>query len=117
MRVAANSNDSVPNICEPTWQWNPRSSRDVCDKTCATAAAAAPLAIENPNFTSSWAVEIDSCVCASTPGVSRNITAWRIPCAVAAAATRSISKSESITIVFTPTATARSISATDLLLP
>jgi hypothetical protein len=36
-----------------------------------TASAAAPLASEKPNFWSSWPVWTNSCVCASTPGVTR----------------------------------------------
>ena len=116
-RSVAISCASEPKICEPIWQCTPRSSSSGCVTTASTAAHAAPDAIEKPNFTSSCAVEIFSCVWASMPGVKRSITAWRTPCLLAAAATRSISKSESITMVLTPTETARSISATDLLLP
>ena len=56
------------------WAWKPRSSRDECVRTWAIALHAAPLAIEKPNFTSSWAVAIDSWVWASIPGVKRSKT-------------------------------------------
>jgi hypothetical protein len=58
-----------------------------------------------------------SWVCASTPTVTRSSTGARVPCRAAASATRPISASESITIRPIPAATARSISASDLLLP
>jgi DNA gyrase subunit A len=50
------------------------NSRDEYFLVWITACHAAPLAIENPNFTSSCAVAIDSCVCASTPAVKRSKT-------------------------------------------
>jgi diaminopimelate decarboxylase len=73
-RSVAISCASVPNICEPIWQWTPRSSSSGCCATASTAVHAEPEAIENPNFTSSCAVEIFSWVCASIPGVRRSIT-------------------------------------------
>ena len=42
--------------------------------TRRTASSASPLAIEKPNFWSSWAVAMYSWVCASTPAVTRTIT-------------------------------------------
>ena len=45
----------------------------------ATASAAAPPASEKPNFWSSWAVAMNSWVCASTPTVTRTSTRGRTP--------------------------------------
>ena len=72
---------------------------------------------ETPNFWSSWAVARNSCVDACTPLFTRSRTRWTRPARAAASATRSISTSLSMMIAPTPAATARSISATDLLLP
>ena len=47
--------------------------------TRRTAAIAAPLASESPNFWSSWAVEMNSWVCASTPTVTRTSTSCTTP--------------------------------------
>ena len=82
-----------------------------------TASKASPEVIENPNFWSSWAVAMYSCVCASTPAVTRTITRARIPVSSVTIASRSISWNESTMIRPTPSATARRSSATDLLLP
>ena len=49
------------------------------DSTAATASSAAPARSEKPNFWSSWAVAMNSWVCASTPTVTRTSTAWRAP--------------------------------------
>ena len=77
-----------------------------------------------PNFESSWPVRTKSCVCASTPGVTRIITAWRDPSFVAVdpvvdvrRSSLSISWNESMTIRPTPASTARASSDSDLLLP
>ena len=48
-----------------------------------TASAASPPASEKPNFWSSCAVAMNSWVCASTPTVTRIITGYRAPRAVA----------------------------------
>lgn len=70
-----------------------------------------------PNFWSSWAVAMNSWVCASTPTVTRICTGWRTPSSSATCATRTISSKESSTIRPTPASTARRISAVVLLLP
>lgn len=70
-----------------------------------------------PNFWSSCAVAMNSCVWASTPTVTRICTGWRLPSRSAMCDTRTISWNESSTIRPTPTSTARSISSSDLLLP
>jgi hypothetical protein len=60
---------------------------------------------------------MNSCVCASTPTVTRTITGAVTPRPAATAATRSISWKESRTIRPTPYSRAARISSTDLLLP
>ena len=72
---------------------------------------------ETPNFWSSCAVARNSWVEACTPLLTRRRTRCTRPARAAASATRSISISLSMTIAPTPASTARSISATDLLLP
>ena len=91
----------------------------MCSALAAATAAsiAAPLAIENPNFTSSCAVAIDSWVCAEIPGVSRSKTDCRFPNFPAIALIRSISIRESATIYRTPQFIASVISSNDLLFP
>ena len=78
---------------------------------------ASPLVIENPNFWSSWAVAMYSCVCASTPAVTRTITAAVLPSSSVIWVSRSISAKESSTIRPTPASTARRSSGWLLLLP
>ena len=63
--------------------------------TRRTAAIAAPLASDSPNFWSSWAVEMNSWVWASTPTVTRTSTSWTMPASPAMASRRSISIIES----------------------
>ena len=81
------------------------------------ASIAAPLASDSPNFWSSWAVEMNSWVCASTPTVTRTSTSWTTPASRAMASSRSISIIESSTTWAMPALTAAVSSATDLLLP
>ena len=59
-RCAAISKPLLSKICEPIWQWKPRISICFDSNAFFVATAAAPLEIENPNFTSSCAVEINS---------------------------------------------------------
>ena len=59
--------------CRPS-RFSPSASCTIC-----TARHASPLVIENPNFWSSCAVAMYSCVCASTPAVTRTITLTRPP--------------------------------------
>ena len=61
------------------WLCRPTSRRWSVANTRRTAAIAAPLASENPNFWSSCAVEMNSWVCASTPTVTRTSTSWTTP--------------------------------------
>ena len=68
----------------------------------AAPAAAAPPAMEKPNFWSSWAVAMYSWVCASTPVVTRTITRGRTPSSAASAPSRAISSKESTMIRPTP---------------
>ncbi len=82
-----------------------------------TASAAWPSASAIPNFWSSCAVAMNSCVCASTPTVTRICTRCRLPSRSAICATRTISWNESSTIRPTPASTARVISSVLLLLP
>ncbi len=82
-----------------------------------TASSAAPEPTDSPNFWSSCAVAMNSCVCASTPTVTRTRTGWTMPARAAASATRTMSSNESMTIRPTRAATAASISSADLLLP
>ncbi len=72
---------------------------------------------DRPNFWSSWAVAMNSWVCASTPTVTRTSTGATTPSSSATAATRSISSKESMTIRLTPCCSAALISAALLLLP
>ncbi len=116
-RRAETSKPAMSKICEPMWLCRPTSSRPGRASTRRTASAAVPSASPSPNFWSSCAVAMNSCVCASTPTVTRICTRCRVPWRSAASATRSISWNESSTIRPTPAATARRISATDLLLP
>ncbi len=60
---------------------------------------------------------MNSWVCASTPTVSRSMTAGRTSFAIAIEVSRSISSNESTTIRPTPAFTARMSSLADLLLP
>ena len=80
------------------------------------AARAAPELSENPNLVSSWPVRTNSCVCASTPGVTRTMQ-----CSVFSDVTifssRSISSKLSTTRRCTPSLYARRSSVSDLLLP
>ncbi len=96
---------------------SPSSSRPGAARTASTAANACPLVIEKPNFWSSCAVAMYSCVCASTPAVTRTSTRAVVPSSATTAASRSISTSESTMIRPTPISTARRSSADDLLLP
>ena len=73
--------------------------------------------MENPNFWSSCAVAMYSWVWASTPAVTRTITPTSRPAPAVTALRRSISWKESTMMRPTPSRTARSSSATDLLLP
>ena len=57
--------------------WTPTSSTEGNSSSAATACAAAPDATEKPNLESSPPVRTNSCVWASTPGVTRTRTAGR----------------------------------------
>ena len=83
--------------------------------TRRTASKASPPVIEKPNFWSSCAVAMYSCVCASTPAVTRTITRAVRPSSAVIAASRSISSNESTTIRPTPASTARASSAHGLV--
>ncbi|CAM5641635.1 hypothetical protein SVIOM342S_01680 [Streptomyces violaceorubidus] len=116
-RCAATSNPDMSKICDPMCEWIPMTSSPSSCRARRTASAACPPASGMPNFWSSWAVAMNSCVCASTPTVMRICTRWRLPSSCAMWATRTISWKESSTIRPTPARTARSISCVDLLLP
>ncbi len=73
-RRAATSKPAMSKICEPMWEWMPTSSRLSSFSTRRTASAACPPARAIPNFWSSWAVAMNSWVCASTPTVTRICT-------------------------------------------
>ena len=73
--------------------------------------------IEKPNFWSSWAVAMYSCVWASTPAVTRTITAAVRPSDAVTRSSRSSSSNESTTIRPTPSDTARISSTSVLVLP
>ena len=97
-RSTASMLSSTRASCEPTWKWTPStSSPSVRDSSIACSAASA----ESPNFEPSCAVRIDSCVTASTPGVSRTSTR----CTPAAAARSASSGASSTTAA--PAAAAR----------
>ena len=117
MRAAAISKPDASNICDPMCECRPAKCRPAAARTRATAARASPVASDRPNFWSSCAVAMNSCVCASTPTVTRTSTRAVTPWRWATAETVSISGMASMTRVPTPAASARSISATDLLLP
>ena len=86
--------------------------------TRRTASAASPLVIEKPNFWSSWAVAMYSCVCASTPAVTRTMhSRWSRRVSRVISTSRSISVKESTMIRPTPATTARRSSGKVLLLP
>ena len=82
-RWAASSKPSTSKICDPMWLCRPTSRRWSVANTRRTAAIAAPLASDSPNFWSSCAVEMNSWVCASTPTVTRTSTSWTTPAAPA----------------------------------
>ena len=56
------------------WECRPSSLSAGASSTRRTASKASPLVIEKPNFWSSWAVAMYSCVWASTPAVTRTST-------------------------------------------
>ncbi len=114
-RRADSTKASVSKIWLPMWACRPVKERDACDRMRATRPGASASVI--PNFWSSRAVARYSCVWACTPLFTRRRTGWTRPCPAAAAATRSTSIALSTTIWPIPAPTARSISATDLLLP
>ncbi len=114
-RSADSANPAESKICEPMWQCRPRRSSEACERMRVPSSTARSR--ETPNFWSSWAVARNSCVEACTPLFTRSRTRCTRPARAAASATRSISISLSMMIAPTPAATARSISATDLLLP
>src|SRR5581483_6081097 len=58
-------------------------------------AAAAPDAMPKPNFESVWPVRTNSCVCASTPGVTRTNTRGTTPSRACRSSRRSSSSKES----------------------
>ena len=78
-RWAASSKPATSKICDPMWLCRPTSRRLSVSKTRRTASIAAPLASDSPNFWSSWAVEMNSWVCASTPTVTRTSTSCTTP--------------------------------------
>ena len=82
-RCAATSNPPVSKICEPMCECSPANSSCGSAITRRTASSAAPEASEKPNFWSSCAVAMNSCVCASTPVVTRTRTRGRVPAASA----------------------------------
>ena len=75
-RRAATSKPELSKIWLPMWEWRPSSSSPSASCTMVTARHASPLVIEKPNFWSSCAVAMYSWVCASTPAVTRIMTAW-----------------------------------------
>ena len=117
-RRAAISKPEVSKIWLPMWLCRPRRRRESPFATMRSIASLArPFAREKPNFWSSWAVAMNSWVCASTPTVTRTMTGATTPSSAAISATRSISAKESTTIRPIPHSRAWRSSATDLLLP
>ena len=110
------ANPSAPKICEPMWQCSPRKSSASCDRMRATAAGSVgerrcrTSGLRGRSRGSRACARARRC----SPAGGR---AARGRGAAAASATRSISCRLSRMIAPTPTATARSISASDLLLP
>ncbi len=89
------------------WACTPTSSNPGSSSSAATAWAAAPEATEKPNLESSPPVRMNSCVWASTPGVTRTNTRGRSGRPVGASRrrpSRAISSNESTTMRPTPLA-------------
>ena len=102
------------------WACTPTSSTPGRSSRAATASAAAPEETENPNLESSWPVRTNSCVCASTPGVTRTRTLGRVDVGAEDSSRpprRAISSKESTTMRPTPWVSASASSSVDLLLP
>src|SRR6478735_6380193 len=81
-RRAATSNPDESKIWLPMWECRPIRSMPGASSSRRTASKASPEVIEKPNFWSSWAVAMYSCVCASTPAVTRTITRAGMPARV-----------------------------------
>ena len=75
-RWAATSKPTVSKICEPMWECRPSSSQLGLGQRRGRIGLARRRrsAMEKPNFWSSWAVAMNSWVCASTPAVTRTMT-------------------------------------------
>ena len=85
------------------WQWNPAKCIASDLTTRSAASRALPFDTVKPNFESSAPVAMYSCVCASTPGVTRTSTrARRRGRAATSASMRSSSSNESATMRPTP---------------
>ena len=80
-RCAATSNPDVLKIWDPMCEWMPTSRSSGRAATARTASRAAPEVSDRPNFWSSWAVAMNSWVCASTPVVTRTSTSATTPAA------------------------------------
>ena len=99
------------------WQWKPAKPSVSDLATRSAASRAAPLATVKPNFESSAPVAMYSCVCASTPGVTRTSTRGAGQPSATSASSRSSSSKESATMRPTSDSSAVRSSASDLLLP
>ena len=107
---------SSSKTCEPMCACTPCSVSPGIARSSSIAFRASPVATENPNFVSSWPVRTNSCVCASTPGVTRTRQSSGDD-ALTSVESSAISSKLSTTSRWTPTAMARSNSSADLLLP
>ncbi len=116
-RCAATSKPAVSKICEPMCECSPAKFRSGQAITRRTASSAAPEASEKPNFWSSCAVAMNSCVVASTPVVTRTRTFGVTAASSARKASLAISSNESATTWPMPAPTARASSPWALLLP
>ncbi len=77
-RAAATWKPDESKICEPMCECRPMKSRLGSFAIRRTASSAAPEDTDSPNFWSSWAVAMNSWVCASTPTVTRTSTGCTI---------------------------------------
>ena len=99
------------------WQWKPTRSIASLFATRTAASRAAPVDTVKPNFESSAPVAMYSCVCASTPGVTRTSTRGRGRPPATSASMRSSSWTPSTTSLPTPSSSVESELELRLVVP
>ena len=110
-------NESLSNICEPTWLWNPATSILRQLRASRTKSSACPVSIGTPNWESTLPVLIASSVCGSRPTVSLSSTRCVLPSFPAMRSSDLSSLKLSTTKYPIPEPTPYSMSASVLLVP